>query len=923
MDEIVSRKIFVGFHENDTSHFERLSSYLLSHSIEAVSFVSFIKPFDAGSALYESSYTLQEQVKQFETNLHNTSIDVFVFILTPEYVEDHFLLEQIEKVKQLKKRAIGFVATRFYKDKYSGTLPIIDATADYDSAIEQLSAIINEDRIVKLDEETPKAVFMLGKMTFCVGDLFDDNLISQSNVLIIPISAQGTVNENIKVNLQRFGQYRIRKDNLGTLTFVNAQKINGPITIGYAYSVDAGQSNYEAIDSICSLVKRYLSEHPDSRLMMPLLGTGTGKLEPDRVADIYLKHFRNATNAGSITICINKPLVFDHLQEVFDNPKKAKTSNPDIKSRLHSDTFTITEADVLHYDIIAENIFSILTADETNPPLNIAVMAPWGRGKTSLMRRLKDKFDKQREKILSQIYSDLKLEIPKLKIVRKWLTKPFSVCYNIPFATVWFNPWNYQSSDMIWAGLADAVITQVVEQIPSKTDREIFWFQLRLARMDKDEIRKDIQTRLVLSVCTYSLWAITAVLFFILWILHLDSLPMQLLCTTVSISGIFTTIASLIKPYSKKFSEAFDRYTKSPKYTEKTGTFHEVQTDLNRVLDLCVDAKKPLVIFIDDLDRCSPAKVVEVVEAINVFINGQYNYKCYFIIGMDAEMVAAALDVAYEKMKGRIGSKEQEQGSVGWYFLDKFIQLPFFIPVISETKKREYLESLLSEKDNFSIPGDGVVNKEKVNKVFAEVMRTNDVNESSKAIRNAFLTQEEKLTLQKKILDNQVNLQKHNDEINKQVSSYSSFISSDPRSLKRFANLLRFYSSYQFLRMKQGESYVEINVLAKWLSIMLKFPQLIRWIQWDSDNRSGMNDVAEEKAKILDGLIGDYIGMAPEDIRSHNHWLNSDCTIFGEGKKIKDMQEMPWLQSQKLFEILTKKFSEESRLVNALSCNVW
>ncbi len=162
-------------------------------------------------------------------------------------------------------------------------------------------------------------------------------------------------------------------------------------------------------------------------------------------------------------------------------------------------------------------------------------------------------------------------------------------------------------------------------------------------------------------------------------------------------------------------------------------------------------------------------KVVEVIEAINVFINGKYNNKCYFILRMDAEMVAAALDVEYEKMKGRMGSKELEQGSIGWYFLDKFIQLPFFIPVMSETKKKEYLKSLLTEKEkqeNLGIKTETKKpNHEKVANVYTKVMTSANNNQSSKAIADADLTKEEEKELDKMILQNQVQLTKHNEEI--------------------------------------------------------------------------------------------------------------------------------------------------------------
>jgi hypothetical protein len=38
----------------------------------------------------------------------------------------------------------------------------------------------------------------------------------------------------------------------------------------------------------------------------------------------------------------------------------------------------------------------------------------------------------------------------------------------------------------------------------------------------------------------------------------------------------------------------------------------------------------------------SPSKVVSVIEAINLFLGGAYFSEFVFVIGMDAEMVAAA-----------------------------------------------------------------------------------------------------------------------------------------------------------------------------------------------------------------------------------------------------------------------------------------
>ena len=65
---------------------------------------------------------------------------------------------------------------------------------------------------------------------------------------------------------------------------------------------------------------------------------------------------------------------------------------------------------------------------------------------------------------------------------------------------------------------------------------------------------------------------------------------------------------------------------------------------------------------------------------------------CYFIFGMDAQVVAAALDNKYALMSGKLKEQENAFGSVGWYFLDKFIQLPFNIPIMSQEERLNILK---------------------------------------------------------------------------------------------------------------------------------------------------------------------------------------------------------------------------------------
>src|SRR4029077_8592775 len=132
-------------------------------------------------------------------------------------------------------------------------------------------------------------------------------------------------------------------------------------------------------------------------------------------------------------------------------------------------------------------------------------------------------------------------------------------------------------------------------------------------------------------------------------------------------------------------------YLDIPNYSAEVGFIHHAEADLRRVLGSVQGQYLPIVIFIDDLDRCSPAKVAAVVEAVNLFLAGDFP-DCMFVLGMDTEMVAAALQAAHKEM---INCLPGDSGIlVGWRFMDKFVQLPFLIPPAEPDELDRYRASL-------------------------------------------------------------------------------------------------------------------------------------------------------------------------------------------------------------------------------------
>ena len=102
-----------------------------------------------------------------------------------------------------------------------------------------------------------------------------------------------------------------------------------------------------------------------------------------------------------------------------------------------------------------------------------------------------------------------------------------------------------------------------------------------------------------------------------------------------------------------------------------SGLIAEIDGRLKITIELVAPSSRPLVIFIYDLDRCSPGKVSAVVEAINLFLAGEFEH-CMFVLRIDDEVVAAALNKAHADVFAQMPAYARAT-SIGWRFMDKFV----------------------------------------------------------------------------------------------------------------------------------------------------------------------------------------------------------------------------------------------------------
>ncbi len=106
---------------------------------------------------------------------------------------------------------------------------------------------------------------------------------------------------------------------------------------------------------------------------------------------------------------------------------------------------------------------------------------------------------------------------------------------------------------------------------------------------------------------------------------------------------------------------------------------------------------KTLVVLIDDLDRCSPDRIVDNLEAVKLFLSVD---RTAFVIGADRRIVEHAIRSRYARPPSNAGidvkppSEIQFEDRLVRDYLEKIVQVPYSIPRLSAAEIETYMTLL-------------------------------------------------------------------------------------------------------------------------------------------------------------------------------------------------------------------------------------
>jgi hypothetical protein len=323
---------------------------------------------------------------------------------------------------------------------------------------------------------------------------------------------------------------------------------------------------------------------------------------------------------------------------------------------------------------------------------------------------------------------------------------------------------------------------------------------------------------------------------------------------------------NLTSPFRLKIAE----YVEEPNYEAKVGYLPQFEKDFKRVIRAVTDdGARPLVIFIDDLDRSAPPKPVEIFEAINMLLDSEH---CVFVLGMDSQAVARSIEAKYKDLMGDSADADGSEPGLGRRFLEKIVQIPFVVPRADRGVFRTFVSKNLVAGDG---PGPAGADREEVvqaEKLIEEQQRQGrSLDEAAEVVRSESgvgteAVDQAKVEIRAKSFGD-------SEEVRRAVANAVPYLEYNPRKVKRFINLFKLQALIANRRRLLDDGTVVFDHLAKWVIISTRWPAVVEGVVSDPafvdrllearDNHNRMQDIEESvlrdafKRQQLDPLLAD------------------------------------------------------------------
>ena len=290
------------------------------------------------------------------------------------------------------------------------------------------------------------------------------------------------------------------------------------------------------------------------------------------------------------------------------------------------------EIDYLNFGYMVDMVVDIATNRDLSPS-TIGLYGDWGSGKSSLMKLAQKKIEEKNTEI-----GDKKDSIKTLCIE--------------------FNGWLFEGYEDTKTSLCGVILDALADE--KRFSKEITDYAKTLIK--KIDFNKILGKGIKYGLDFFLTGGIGAL-------------------TDLTLSSVLSTIKTNVSEVqAKDLEEILNKFKKDDKTRTEIKNFREEFKQLLQKSNV-----ENVVVFIDELDRCLPDTVLEVFEAMRLFL---FVEGMSFVIGADERLIQYSIKSKYKEVPGN-------NLDIGKEYLEKVIQYPLYIPQLTRAEVNQYLACLL------------------------------------------------------------------------------------------------------------------------------------------------------------------------------------------------------------------------------------
>lgn len=307
--------------------------------------------------------------------------------------------------------------------------------------------------------------------------------------------------------------------------------------------------------------------------------------------------------------------------------------------------------DLLNREVKAREIASIICSNLSSNSFNVGVIGEWGSGKSTFIEYIK-KFVKENEKSKELIVLS-------------------------------YDASSYSDQNQIWANFSKLLF----EEYEQNTFFPRIKYQIEKIKKNLKYYKSQSLLNLLIIVITFGIVYGTKILF------SYKGLLAKFARYGLSLGGILLFTTQIIIPSTQKLlsvsiplSQRILGRIELPSYIETLGTREQINKELDILFKVWIPKpNQKIIIFVDELDRCSSKGISEFFQSIQLFAPTK---KIIFVFAIDPLHLKTALLKMHEISASEIDSFTRQ-------YLDKYVSI--VIPLNNDFSYSKLAEELMSD----------------------------------------------------------------------------------------------------------------------------------------------------------------------------------------------------------------------------------